>query len=131
MTDIRAGVEKAVFDRLTAQIVGAGVYQHSPQDAAPPFVMLSDVTSESGGGKSGGLDRLIVTIQCEEKKPGRKALNALMAQARTALDQWKPAATLGVLCGTFAFQGDDSFRIDEDDHYFGTLRFLTFAQPSA
>ena len=36
MTDIRAGVEKAVFDRLTAQIVGAGVYQHSPQDAAPP-----------------------------------------------------------------------------------------------
>lgn len=131
MTDIRAGVEKAIFDRLTAQISGASVYQHSPQDAAPPFVMLADVNIEGTGGKSGGLDRVIITIQCEEKKPGRKPLNALLAQARTALDQWTPAATLGVICGPFVFQGDDSFRLDEADHYFGTLRFLTFAQPSA
>lgn len=128
MIDIFNGAQKALFNRLTAQL-STQVVEQADQNLRPPFVSISDITSEPAGGKAAGLDRLTITIQVEAKAAGRKAAQTLGAQVRTALEGWGGATVDGVLLSAPTFQSEDYFRLDENERHFGQVRFLAFAQP--
>ncbi len=130
MTDILNGAQKALFVRLSAQITGVSVVEHPEQNKPAPFVMLENIASEPAAGKTGGLDRLSITVAVEAKARGRKACQALAASVRTALEGWAGATVDGVILDAPTFQSADFFRLDEADRYFGQVRFLAFAQPA-
>lgn len=99
MTDFQSEVEKAIFDRLVAQVTGAQVFQHVPDNTPPPVVIVSDVLVDDEADKDSPLFRFDIQILCVVAVPGRKSLNALQAQVREALNDWKPAATALALFG--------------------------------
>lgn len=129
MTDIFNGAQKALFTRLSAELT-TPVVEQPDQNMRPPFVSISDITSEPAGGKAAGLDRLSITIQVEAKAAGRKSAQVLAADVRTALEGWGGATVDGVILSGPTFQSADFFRLDENERHFGQVRFLAFAQPA-
>lgn len=99
MTDYAQAVQQAVYDRLCAQVTLARVYQHVPQDTPPPVVFLGDIDFENEGSKAEPLLRFSVQVMAVIAGPGRKPLNALMAEVFAALDEWRPDDTAAVAFG--------------------------------
>lgn len=100
MTDFQGALEKAIFDRLTDQITLGSVFQHVPENQAPPVVIISEADFDNEGEKSGVLVRFTVNIVSLVQGPGRKALNALQAEVFAALNEWTPTATDAAQFGT-------------------------------
>ncbi len=129
MTDFQAGLDKALYDRLTSQIGDVQTFSHVPQDKSRPLIAIASVTGEAAGGKSAGLDRVIVSVQCETHGPTRRPVTLLKSRIRAALENWTPAITLDVEISSPVYLGEDTFRLEDDDIYFGIVRFLVFLQP--
>lgn len=99
MTDFEQAVQQAFFDRLTARVTKARVYQHVPADTPPPVVFLGDLDFEDDGTKGDPLLRFTVQVMAVVAGPGRKPLNALRAEVFAALDRWRPEDTAAVAFG--------------------------------
>ena len=130
MSDHHGALQAALYARLTAQITDVPVYQHSPQDAPRPMIMIADISgSREGQGKDGDIERALFAIQCEVKASSLANLNALRTRVLTALRNWVPGAVDGVLIASPSLQSSDpAIRFDDDDIYYGSDRFLTFLQ---
>lgn len=128
MTDILNGAQKAVYQRLVAQLTGTAIVEHAEQNKPAPFVLIESISSEDVGGKDGGLELLTITLMAEAKAKGRKACQTLMAAAEEALTGWTPVAVDGVKLSRPRFQSKDVYRLDEADRYFGQVRVQAFAQ---
>lgn len=100
MTDYQGALEKALFDRLTAQVTLATVYQHVPENEPPPVVIIGELDFDNEGDKAGVLMRFTANIISMVQKPGRKGLNALQAEVFSALNEWVPTPTASVTFGT-------------------------------
>lgn len=99
MTDFQGALEKAIYDRLTAEVTLADVFQHVPESTPPPVVIISDVDFENQGDKFGALFLFTVNIVSLVQGPGRKPLAALQAEVFEALNDWTPTATASVQFG--------------------------------
>lgn len=99
MTDLQGALEKAIFDRLVAQVTLGTVFQHVPENTPPPVVIISDVDFENQTDKKGRLLLFTVNIVSLVQGPGRKPLAALQAQVFEALNDWTPTATASVSFG--------------------------------
>lgn len=130
MADYQGAVEKAVFDRLTAQVTLASVFQNVPDNTAPPVVIVSDVDFENEGDKDDPLLRFSVTLTSIVSGRGRKPLNALQAQVLTALDQWRPTATASVSFGEVRVESGTGQEVQTDGGpvYFGQQVAVLYAQ---
>lgn len=100
MTDFQGALEKAIYDRLTAEVTLATVFQHVPENQAPPVVIISDADFDNEGDKQGVLMRFSVNIVSLVQAPGRKGLSALQAEVFAALNEWTPAPTAAAQFGT-------------------------------
>lgn len=99
MTDFAGALEKALFDRLCARVTLARVFQNVPDNTPPPVVIVGDVDFENAAGKTGTLLRFTVQVDSVIAGNSRKALNALQAEVRDALHDWRPTATAEVKFG--------------------------------
>lgn len=85
MTSAASATEAAVYTALSGGVNLATVYQHAPENAALPVVVIGDLDSEPFDTKdlSDGLLTLSLTTitQGEERKPNL----AIMEQVKTAL----------------------------------------------
>jgi len=130
MTDFQSAVEKVIFDRLSTQVAGAPIFQHVPENKAPPVVIVGDVTIDDEGEKDAALLRFEVSIVCVVQGPGRKPLNALQAQVRAALDRWRPGATLAVQFGEVRIVATSGQEIQaaQGPVYYGQQSAVLYAQ---
>lgn len=87
MCDAIQAVETAIFLALGGNIVGAPVYQHPPQDASWPLVVIGDIDGAQPIGFFGNPDR-IVPIQIVVATEGRERApcTMLVAQVVALLD---------------------------------------------
>lgn len=76
MTDAVVAAEKAVYDALSDPASGLvfDLYQHAPQDTAPPLNIFGDVSASPFGEKASDPDRrisfqILTVRQGEERKP--------------------------------------------------------------
>ena len=129
-TDFQGAVEKAVYDRLTAQVSGAGVWQNVPDNTAPPVVIISDVDFENEGDKDAPLLRFSVTVTSIVSGRSRKPLNALQAQVLAALDRWRPTATASVRFGEVTVETGTGQEVQTEGGpvYFGQQVAVLYAQ---
>jgi hypothetical protein len=85
MTSAASAAEAAVYAALTATVTLASVYQHAPEAAALPVVVIGDLDTEPFDTKDeedGLLTLSLATItQGEERKPAL----AIMEQVKAAL----------------------------------------------
>lgn len=85
MTSATSAVEAAVYSALSSDVTLATVYQHAPENAALPVVVIGDIEIESLELKEdvdGFVSLSISTItQGEERKPAL----AIMEQVKTSL----------------------------------------------
>jgi len=130
MADFAGAVEKAVFDRLSAQVTLAPVFQNVPDNTAPPVVIVSDIDFENEGDKDAPLLRFSVTITAIVAGRGRKPLNALQAQVLAALDRWRPTATASVSFGEARIETatGQEVQLESGPIYFGQQVAVLYAQ---
>lgn len=131
MADLDGALQKALFDRLSAQITDVTCYQHPPQNVARPIILIAQITLVRDGGKDGGLFRAVFSIQCETKGAGLAKLSALRGRTRAALEGWRPAETEGVLIAQpVLISSAGAIRFEDEDVYYGQDSYLTFLQPA-
>ena len=86
MTSALSACEKAVYDALSANVVGAPIYQHVPEDAAAPVVIIGDLEASPFDTK-GDTDRDIsLSVDTVDQAQERKPALGLMDQVAAALD---------------------------------------------
>ena len=131
MADLDGALQQAVYDRLTAQIIDVKTHQHPPQNVARPIILIAQITLVRDGGKDGGLNRAVFSIQCETKGAGLAKLSELRGRTRAAIEGWQPAVTLGVLIAApVLISSAGAIRFDDEDVYYGQDSYLTFLQPA-
>tara|TARA_R110000868_G_scaffold111222_10_gene300468 strand:+ start:357 stop:746 length:390 start_codon:yes stop_codon:yes gene_type:complete len=114
--------EKASYALLTdGGDIGAPVFQHVPEDTAPPVIIIGDIEAIPIGGKGDPDRRLTLTIvtvtAAEERKPLLDLMNAIetrLDNARTTESGWELS---------FTFLGSSAALTPEGDGYVGENRF--------
>jgi hypothetical protein len=131
MPDYRLAVQNAIYDALNVPAVTslAPVYQHVPDNAQPPLVIIDDLTQEPDGGKDGGLDRCTIDIVTVWRSSRRADLYGLMAAVRNAVEGASLPQTEAVMSAPIFESADDDLG-DDGVTYIGTQRFSLWAQPA-
>lgn len=118
MSSALSAVELAAYQRLAPTIIGAAVYQHVPDEAVLPIVIIGDMDGRSVGAKDDGADRFVsLTIQSITQGEERKPCLDLLDQIETLLDGLK--ITLDGWELSFAFESGEALRDDESNVYLG------------
>lgn len=131
MTEVeyQAVLEDVWFDRLSASVTLAPVFQHVPEDTPPPVVILGDVSFENQGSKESPLLLFTIVILSLIKAHERKPLNKLQAQVDVAVTGWKPDPKDGVAFGDIMIGSGSGRLISTDDGspvYYGEQIFTQF-----
>jgi hypothetical protein len=127
MTDYQGALEAALFARLSGMVTLAPVYQHAPDNIAPPVVIIGDASSENVGAKDSPTLRFDVTIVSIVIGPARKPLNALQAEVFAALNGWTPDATGEVTFGDVTVTtGSNRLLPSEEPIYYGEQSISVF-----
>lgn len=129
MTLAANALQRAVYERLAAQLAPTPVFDFVPQGAAFPFVRVGRVSALSWDTKTATGDELTVTIHAFDRAAGRKGVQALLAQVKQALHRQEAALTLaGHALVTLEYAAADAdvepqgeFEADRYQH--GVIRF--------
>lgn len=125
MTSAISATEQAVYDALDAGVTLASVYQHVPEDTAPPVVVIGDIEAEPLETK-GDTDRsLSVTITCVAQGEERKPVLDIMEEVSAALDGGRFTA-LGWSI-TLSLETEGAILLPDSISYVGTQTFTGFA----
>jgi hypothetical protein len=129
--DAKLAVQVAVVTALSAAALpdDAAVWEHTPDDAEPPLVIVHKIALTPQAGKGGGLDLAEVEILTLVRKPGREFLTPLMASVRGRIEG-QPLAADGATLSQPVFVSDDDTLLDDGNTYLGTQRFSLFVQPA-
>lgn len=127
--DAAAAAQVAFYAALNVPGVTdlAPVMQHVLEDTKPPLVRIGDIQIAPAGGKDGGIDLATVEVLTFVRKPSRKALYALMAAVRTALDGVEISAA-GAELSPPQFEGQSDDLLEDGQTYEGTQSFSCFVQ---
>jgi hypothetical protein len=85
MTSAASAVEAAVYTALTAGLTLATVYQHAPENAALPVVIIGDLESEPFDTKDEAEGLLSLTLTTILQGEARKPALAIMEEVKAAL----------------------------------------------
>lgn len=130
--------QRALYTRLSDQL-DAEVYDHVPQGAEPPYVVIGEDTSIPWRGKSDDGQEFTATIHAwTYQSAGRRAVKALMQEVYEALDRHEEALPMeefhcaAIWCEfTQTFQEFGAADADGQNYYHAVLRFraLVEAEP--
>lgn len=133
MTSAASAIEAVAFKRLEGQVAPATVYQHVPQDAALPVVIVADIDLDKIA-KGDDPDRLgTLLINTTVSGEARKPLLDIQEKVETRLDGF--TGTHDGWSVSFSFQASNGFLTalgaDEEDPgvpaYVGNSRFEVLA----
>ena len=134
MTLAANALQKAVYARLTASLGGVAVYDHAPQNAAFPYVLIGDDTAVTWDTKTRDGQEYTLTIHCwDAPKAGRKSVKAVAAQIYAALHRQEDSIPVtGYRLVLLIWEFMDTFQEpaegDADRYYHGVLRFRALVQ---
>jgi hypothetical protein len=128
VADLQNALEKALFERLSAQLPGVTVAQHVDQDAPAPLVIIGEIVLTEVGAKATRLTRAEVDIVTEVHATQRKPLNTLQSRVHAALDAWRPAATAQAQFGVMTSLTTVGAMGADAASYFGSQRFQIMVQ---
>jgi len=128
--DAELAVQVGVFVALSdPERVDAQVFEHVPDEAEPPFVVVDKITLTDASGKGGGLDHVEFDVVSFHTGAGREFLTPIMAENRQRIEG--QALTVdGATLSRPAFVSSDTGVLDDAITYFGTQRFSLFVQPA-
>lgn len=130
MTDLAGALQTALFTRLSAAVTLSDVFQHVPPGRMPPVTIIGEDMIDQAGAKGDQFERHEVDIVTVVAGPGRKPLLALQEQVRAALHDIDLPAQPGVLLSAPALLSTTMMLLDDGVTYYGTQRFVIFAQPA-
>ncbi|MBB5684293.1 tail completion protein gp17 [Sphingobium boeckii] len=127
MSEAMDAIEIGVFTELTAAAIGIPIYQHVPEDTAPPVIIIGDLDSDDSiSTKDDDLDEAIeleitTVMQTQQRKP------VLITQARikAALNGkaiMMPGFTIRPL-----WVSQSAVLLPDGENYVGTSRFRIMA----
>lgn len=129
MSNLADAVQTALFNRLVAGVTLGEVFTVVPDDRQPPLVVIGETTSSLIGGKGSPAERHDVPVRCIVAGTSKRALLALMQQAKAALH----GQTL-IAAGTILSRAEMTSSSDDRDVETGLLigiqNFTVFAQPA-
>ncbi|MCH4894006.1 DUF3168 domain-containing protein [Sphingomonas sp. SFZ2018-12] len=125
MPDAINATEKAAFDRLDAQITGAGVYQHAPNNAAPPVVIIGDIDASPIGAKDDPDRRIAMIVVVVTEGQQRKPCSDLVAQVEQAIDG--VTMTVDGYSIELTVESSQVVLSGDAETYVGTVNFTGFA----
>lgn len=134
-------LQAAIYTRLTGYaaltaLIGASkVYDHVPQGASAPFVVIGADTMIDGDTKTQAGWECTVTIHAWDfEKAGRKSVKAILSALYDALHQQESSVTVtGFSLVNFRFEFEETFQEnaiegDVDRYYHGIQRYRAFIQ---
>lgn len=131
--DAELAVQVAIYRALSEPARGDGVavYEHVPDEADPPFVVIDKVTLTDAGGKDGGLDQAEVDVVSFHVGAGREFLTPILAENRRRIDRQAMIDPDGqAQLSPPAFVSSDTGVLEDAITYFGTQKFILFVQPA-
>lgn len=129
MTDLVTPLKNAMVARLSGS-VGAPVFDHVPDGQLPPVVIVDQIATDDEGDKDGAIWRATVSLQVVAQGRSRNAFRAIMADVRTRLHQWQPAAADGVLFGTCLVLSSGEQTLGDGLTHLGDVQTQLFVQPA-
>jgi hypothetical protein len=130
MIDLLVSTQDAAFAALSAAIPPelAAVYQHIPEGAQPPFIVVGDIEAEAFGGKDGGLEQHVLEINYVYRGKKRRDLLAMMHAGREALDGQSITAD-GASFGDPVWTSSATGAADDGVTYGGSQTYEIIVQP--
>ena len=127
-------VQKAIYQRLSAAL-SVPVYDHIPQGAAFPYVVIGADTAIPWDTKSSAGQEYTLTVHCwDALKAGRKSVKAVMDAIHAALHRQEAlipveGASLTEIVQEYAesFQ-ETGYEGDSDHYYHGVQRFRAMVE---
>ena len=129
MTDLARATQTALYQRLSSTVTLAPVFQHVPERTAPPVVIVGEIVIDPVGAKDGRFERHEVDIVTVIEGPARLPLYAVQDEVRAAIDGIALPAQSGVELSPPVLLSSTA-QLLEDVTYYGSQRFLIFAQPA-
>lgn len=129
--DAEDAVEASAYEALNVPALTslAGVYQHVPQDTAPPVVIIGDMDSDADFSDKDGLDeRITLTVTAVVTAEQRKPLRAIKKVVKQLLHE--RTESRGGWTLQFTFLNADGVLLNAED-YVGNFRFSVLALSEA
>ena len=128
MSDAQNATEAAVYTALAAGGLSYSVYQHVPEDTAPPVNIIGDISGEPLGDKGGDDERIEVSISTVYQGEARKPVLTEQQKIIAALDG------KSLTSGSWTIRPEklsaDAVMMPDGETYLGTTRFTVFALKS-
>ena len=125
MSDAQNATEAAVYTALAAGGLSYSVYQHVPEDTAPPVNIIGDISGEPLGDKGGDDERIEVSISTVYQGEARKPVLTEQQKIIAALDG------KSLTSGSWTIRPEklsaDAVMMPDGETYLGTTRFTVFA----
>jgi hypothetical protein len=129
MSNLADAVQAAMFTRLAAGVTLGTAYTVVPDAVDPPLVVIGDSQAEQIGGKASDAERHDVPVRCIVTGTSKRALFALMQQAKTALHN-QPLTAAGFSLSRAVMTGSNDYRDAETGLLVGILNFSVVVQPA-
>ena len=126
MSDASWEIQKAVFAALDTAL-SVSVYDHVPQNTAPPYVTLGDDTVQDWSTKTTEGEESTLTIHAWSRHEGRKEVKQLLGTIKTALHEVTLSLT-GFTNILTRFDFEDTFLDADGLTYHGVMRFKMLVQ---
>ena len=125
MSDAQNATEAAIYTALAAGGLSYSVYQHVPEDTAPPVNIIGDISGEPLGDKGGDDERIEVSISTVYQGEARKPVLTEQQKIIAALDG------KSLTSGSWTIRPEklsaDAVMMPDGETYLGTTRFTVFA----
>lgn len=125
MSDAQNATEAAVYTALAAGSLSYSVYQHVPEDTAPPVNIIGDIAGEPLGDKAGVDERIELSITTVYQGEARKPVLTEQQKIIAALDG--KSLTSGSWTIRPEKMSADAVMLPDGETYVGTTRFTIFA----
>lgn len=126
MSDASWEIQKAVYTALNTAL-SVSVYDHVPQDTAPPFVAIGDDTIQDWSTKTFEGEENTITVHAWSRYEGRKETKQLLGQIKNALHLTTLSLT-GFTNVLTHFDFEDTFPDADGLTYHGVIRFRLLTQ---
>lgn len=120
-------LQQAVYSRLNGDAtltttLGASVYDHVPDSAAFPYVVIGDVTEGPRDTMARTGRDVVLSVHCWSQYAGAKQVDEIANRVDALLDRWAPTVS-GWTATTMLREFFESFRDADGTTRHGVLRY--------
>lgn len=109
-------------DAALTTTLGAQVYDHVPDSAAFPYVVIGDVTEATNDTMARTGRDVTVTVHCWSRGPGMKQIKQIANRVDFLLDRWAPSVS-GWTATTMLREFFETFRDADGKTRHGVARY--------